>query len=110
MAGASRKIIRQALDTIFPGHDIDPDQTVDGLSLGRRQTVEIARACTVVDVPVRLVILDEPTFSLDAKVADQLMAFTRRPGAGESPARSFHIACAKSFPTVTTSSSCVTAP
>lgn len=82
----SRKIIRQALDTIFPGHDIDPDQTVGGLSLGRRQMVEIARAFTVVDVPVRLVILDEPTSSLDAKVADRLMAFTRA-------ARSGGIAC-----------------
>ena len=35
-------------------------------SIGRRQMVEIARAFSVTDTPVRLVILDEPTSSLDA--------------------------------------------
>ena len=40
--------------------------------------VEIARAFTVTDQPVRLVILDEPTSSLDAVVARQLLDFVRR--------------------------------
>ena len=44
--------------------------------------VEIARAFTVTDMPVRLVILDEPTSSLDAVVAGQLLAFVRRFVAG----------------------------
>jgi ribose transport system ATP-binding protein len=40
--------------------------------------VEIARAFTVTEIPARLVILDEPTSSLDAVVAEQLLAFVRR--------------------------------
>ncbi|WP_158813716.1 sugar ABC transporter ATP-binding protein [Methylocapsa sp. S129] len=74
----SRALIQQSLDTIFPGHDIDVNELVGRLSIGRRQMIEIARAFTVTDVPVRLVILDEPTSALDAKAANQLMQFTRR--------------------------------
>jgi ribose transport system ATP-binding protein len=51
---------------------------VDELPIGQRQMVEIARAFTVTDQPVRLVILDEPTSSLGARAAEQLMQFTRR--------------------------------
>ena len=40
--------------------------------------VEIARAFTVSDAPARLVILDEPTSSLDAHTAGQLLAYVRR--------------------------------
>jgi ribose transport system ATP-binding protein len=40
--------------------------------------VEIARAFTVTDTPVKLVILDEPTSSLDSHVAGQLLDFVRR--------------------------------
>ncbi len=40
--------------------------------------VEIARAFTVTDSPAKLVILDEPTSSLDAVVAGQLLTFVRR--------------------------------
>ncbi len=71
-------LIRDRLDTIFPGHGIDPDDVTGDLSIGRRQMVEIARAFTVTDTPVRLVILDEPTSSLDAVVAGHLLAFVRR--------------------------------
>jgi ribose transport system ATP-binding protein len=38
---------------------------------------EIARAFTVTDVPLHLVILDEPTSSLDAVTAQQLLTFVR---------------------------------
>jgi ribose transport system ATP-binding protein len=48
------------------------------LSLGQRQMVEIARAFTVTDTPLHLVILDEPTSSLDAATAKQLLEFVRR--------------------------------
>ncbi len=72
----ARRLIRAALDDIFPGHGIDPDQPVETLSLGQRQMVEIARAFTVTDAPVRLVILDEPTSSLDATAAAQLLGYT----------------------------------
>ena len=44
--------------------------------------VEIARAFSVTDTPLSLVILDEPTSSLDAHVAGQLLAFVRRFVAG----------------------------
>ncbi len=40
--------------------------------------VEIARAFSVTDAPARLVILDEPTSSLDAHTAGQLLMHVRR--------------------------------
>jgi ribose transport system ATP-binding protein len=71
-------LIGGRLDAIFPGHGIAADDTVGDLPLTQRQMVEIARAFTVTDDPVRLVILDEPTSSLDAVVARQLLDFVRR--------------------------------
>jgi ribose transport system ATP-binding protein len=76
--GRARRLVRAALDEIFPGHDIDADAVVGDLPIGQRQMVEIARAFTVTDRPVRLVILDEPTSSLGARAAEQLLRFTRR--------------------------------
>lgn len=72
------ELVMAGLDRIFPRHGIEPGEVVGDLSIARRQMVEIARAFSVTDVPVRLVILDEPTSSLDALVADQLLAFVRR--------------------------------
>lgn len=72
------KLIQDKLDEIFPGHDILAGEIVGDLPIGRRQMVEIARAFTVTDAPVRLVILDEPTSSLDAVTAEQLLSFVRR--------------------------------
>lgn len=71
-------LIKAKLDDIFPGHDIVPHDIVGDLSIGRRQMVEIARAFTVTDAPLGLVILDEPTSSLDAVTAEQLLGFVRR--------------------------------
>jgi ribose transport system ATP-binding protein len=71
-------LIGAKLDEIFPGHDIAPSDVVQDLSIGRRQMVEVARAFTVTDTPLELVILDEPTSSLDARTAGQLLAFVRR--------------------------------
>ena len=82
----ARTLITAALDAVFPGHGINPDTIVGDLSLGQRQMVEVARAFTESDVKVRLVILDEPTSSLDATAADQLMRFT-------ATARARGIAC-----------------
>jgi ribose transport system ATP-binding protein len=70
-------LIVGVLDRIFPGHRIDADRIVGDLPIVERQMVEIARAFTETDVPVRLVILDEPTSSLDAVVAEQLLSFVR---------------------------------
>jgi ribose transport system ATP-binding protein len=66
------------LDEVFPGHGIDPRDVLGDLSITRRQMVEIARAFTVTEERARLVILDEPTSSLDSVVAGQLLAFVRR--------------------------------
>ncbi len=71
-------LIGKSLETIFPGHGIDAADMVGDLSIARRQMVEIARAFTVTDAACDLVILDEPTSSLDAVVAEQLLAFVRR--------------------------------
>jgi ribose transport system ATP-binding protein len=74
----SAALIRAKLDEIFPGHRIDPSDVVGDLAIGQRQMVEVARAFTVTDDPLHLVILDEPTSSLDAHTAGQLLAFVRR--------------------------------
>ena len=71
-------LIAAKLDEIFPGHGIDPGDVVSDLSISKRQMVEVARAFTVTDTPLLLVILDEPTSSLDAHAAAQLLAHVRR--------------------------------
>jgi ribose transport system ATP-binding protein len=72
------RLIADKLDEIFPGHDIAPSVEVRDLSIGRRQMVEVARAFTITQDPLGLVVLDEPTSSLDAHTAAQLLAFVRR--------------------------------
>jgi ribose transport system ATP-binding protein len=52
--------------------------TCADLSIGRRQMVEVARAFTITQDPLDLVVLDEPTSSLDAHTAGQLLAYVRR--------------------------------
>ena len=71
-------LIQAKLDDIFPGHGIGTADIVRDLSISKRQMVEVARAFTVTDHPLRLVILDEPTSSLDAHTAGQLLSFVRR--------------------------------
>ncbi len=71
-------LIMAQLDEIFPGHGVSAGDVVGDLSIGRRQMVEVARAFTVTDDPLRLVILDEPTSALDAHTAGQLLAFVQR--------------------------------
>lgn len=73
----ARVEIRASLDAIFPGHGIDPDAEVDTLSIAERQMVEIAIGFAPRGTEARLVILDEPTSSLDAGIADQLLAHVR---------------------------------
>ncbi|MFJ1310752.1 ATP-binding cassette domain-containing protein [Agrobacterium sp. CNPSo 2736] len=76
--GRALTTIRQTLDEIFPGHGIDCELTIAELSIAERQMVEIAiNFCRIPHAP-RLVILDEPTSSLDAGLAEQLMDYVRR--------------------------------
>ena len=71
-------LIIDKLDEIFPGHGVVADALVADLPIGRRQMVEVARAFTVTDEPLRLVILDEPTSALDGHAASQLLAYVRK--------------------------------
>lgn len=82
----AKKLICDSLDRIFPGHGINPYHVIGTLSIGQRQMVEIARAFTETDEPIKLVLLDEATASLDAAATRQLLDFTRR-------AREAGIAC-----------------
>jgi ribose transport system ATP-binding protein len=74
----ARSVIAASLDMVFPGHGIDPDATVGSLSIAQRQMVEIAMAFSDAGTPPRLVILDEPTSSLDAGLSAQLLDHVRR--------------------------------
>ncbi|WP_342637444.1 ATP-binding cassette domain-containing protein [Rhizobium jaguaris] len=60
----------------FPGSAIDVDSGVANLTIGERQIVEIARSAAVPGV--RLIVLDEPTSSLDQDRSRQLRAYIRR--------------------------------
>ena len=97
-------LIVNKLDEIFPGHGVGAHDLVQDLSIGKRQMVEVARAFTVTDEPLRLVILDEPTSSLDAHTAGQLLAFVRRVVAEGSYVSSSPISSAKFLRPATASS------
>lgn len=74
--------IIQSLDTVFPDHGITPDTSVDRLTIAERQMVEIAIGFAPRGSDARLVILDEPTSSLDAGIAQQLLSHIRKFCAG----------------------------
>ena len=74
----ARAIIAAALDQVFPGHGIDVSAAVGSLSIAERQMVEIAMAFSDAGTAPRLVILDEPTSSLDAGLANLLLAHVSR--------------------------------
>jgi ribose transport system ATP-binding protein len=70
-----RDAARTALDAIFPGNMVSVDARVEHLPIGERQMVEIARA--VATSGVRLIVLDEPTSSLDLERSRQLREYVR---------------------------------
>ncbi len=76
--GRARRLITDMLDTIFPGHGISANDIVGDLSIAQRQMVEIARAFAVTTDEARVVILDEPTSSLDSVAAEKLLRHVRR--------------------------------
>jgi ribose transport system ATP-binding protein len=69
----------KALAGVFENPGIDPDAEIGHLSIGERQMVEIARAAETSGV--RLVVLDEPSSSLDQERSRQLRAYIRRQSA-----------------------------
>ncbi|OAP36921.1 ABC transporter ATP-binding protein [Sinorhizobium glycinis] len=74
----AKEVVERSLDAVFPGHGIASDRTVGDLSIAERQMVEIAMAFSDAGTTPRLIILDEPTSSLDASLADRLLAHIRR--------------------------------
>ncbi|MEM9104258.1 MAG: sugar ABC transporter ATP-binding protein [Pseudomonadota bacterium] len=72
------QIIRRQLDAIFPDNGISTEAVVGDLTIARRQMVEIARAFASDGQPPRIVILDEPTSSLDQGQAEQLLEYVRK--------------------------------
>jgi ribose transport system ATP-binding protein len=90
--GRAERLTRAALDAIFPGHGVATGRAVGDLGLTERQMVEIALAFLDAGDPPRLVILDEPTSSLDGRRAAELVAHVRRfAGAGGSVVFISHI-------------------
>lgn len=71
----AEELIMGQLDEIFPGHGISSSQPITKLTLGQRQMVEIAKAFTSPEGPLKLVILDEPTSALDSKSSQQLIDY-----------------------------------
>lgn len=71
-------LIRDQLGKVFPGHTIRTSELVGNLSIAERQMVEIAIAFLEISNPVKLVILDEPTSSLDAVLANKMLAYVRQ--------------------------------
>ena len=70
--GAMRRAARERLAVV--GADIDVDQPVGELSVGRRQMVAIAKALTYAS---RILIMDEPTAALTAAEVDRLFRVMR---------------------------------
>src|SRR5690606_8458248 len=73
----ARRMVTGLLDEIFPGHGIDCRRAVSDLTIAECQIAEIAIAFSSHDATTSLVILDEPTSSLDASRAEQLIAYVK---------------------------------
>jgi len=70
------QIAKSALDSVFPGNNIDVRVNLNTLSLAQQQMVEITR-CTS-DPNLKLLILDEPSSSLPAEQAKQLQIYIKQ--------------------------------
>ncbi len=71
-------LIETKLSEVFPGNRVDCSATVGTLSIAERQMVEIALNFLNVSGRPKLVILDEPTSSLDSALAEQMLAHVRK--------------------------------
>ncbi len=98
-------LIETKLSEVFPGNRVDCSATVGTLSIAERQMVEIALNFLDVSGPPKLVILDEPTSSLDSALAEQMLAHVRKFVSGGGSVSSFPIFSAKSSPPPHASSS-----
>ena len=75
--GRCRRLITEQLDRVFPGHGISAGSVISELSLAQRQMVEIAEAIVPDGLPIRVLVLDEPTSALGGEPARQLFDFLR---------------------------------
>lgn len=66
------------LDEMFPGHGIRRDARIRDLSIARRQMLECGAAMVEGAILPTLVILDEPTSSLDAGATESFYAYLRK--------------------------------
>jgi len=74
----SRRLLRETLDQVFPGHRIPVRQEVRRLSLAQQQMLEIAQAVLEVAGTFSLLILDEPTSALAAEQAGNLFRYLKQ--------------------------------
>ncbi len=72
------KNLAAVLDDMFPEHGIRREAKINDLSIARRQMIECASAFIDSTVPPVLVILDEPTSSLDAAATVGFYAYLHR--------------------------------
>ncbi|MBV9489226.1 MAG: sugar ABC transporter ATP-binding protein, partial [Verrucomicrobia bacterium] len=70
------ELAQSTLSAVFPGNHVTPTSSVGSLSLAQQQMVEIGRAAA--DPRLKLLILDEPTSSLDGTRAHELTEYLRR--------------------------------
>jgi ribose transport system ATP-binding protein len=74
--GKAERAIKGTLDAIFPQNQVRTGIEAGALSLAERQMVEIARA--LLDPRLKILVLDEPTSSLDGRRAHQLLTYLRQ--------------------------------
>lgn len=72
---AYRRVASGSLEDVFPDARIAPDRELGALPIGERQMVEIARAAAAPGL--RLLVLDEPTSSLDSVRSRELREYIR---------------------------------
>lgn len=72
---SARRMAGTILQEVFPGTRISPSVAVADLTIAERQIVEIARAAS--DPLLKLLILDEPTSSLNGEQTEKLLQFIR---------------------------------
>ena len=71
----ARTLSSQALKKVFPANKINVDAVLGSLTIAQQQMVEIARAFC--DEHAKLIILDEPTFSLPIEETEQLLRYIK---------------------------------
>ncbi|MBO1902329.1 sugar ABC transporter ATP-binding protein [Leucobacter weissii] len=76
------KSLKAVLDEMFPAHGIRPGHVISDLSFARRQMIECAMTMVDAGRPASLVILDEPTSSLDGTATESFYAYLKRRAAG----------------------------